>query len=108
LQQQLLGALFSYFCSPTTFVAKEVKVVVVLLTALVLDLLRNSSREFARYSKEFKPPVIVDNQDVEEYELKMQPQVFDRIQASVLDTSGEIGVLGDSLGEVPFQISPLF
>jgi len=86
----------------------DVKIAVALLVACVQDLVKNAGREFARYSGMFNPPVVVDNQEVAEYETKLQAQLFDRVRASVNDVVGRMGGLTErlrSLGTFTFYIT---
>ncbi|KAF4622682.1 hypothetical protein G7Y89_g14343 [Cudoniella acicularis] len=96
LQHDLLNSLFCHItCSLE--LAAEVKVAIALLLACVLELARNAGREFARYASTINSKVEVKSQDVTQYEMNMQGRVFERVQASVLDTAGKMGQLEEIL-----------
>jgi hypothetical protein len=82
-------------------VAKEIRLILALLVASVLDMVRKAGRLFFKYSRTFDPQLAVNSEDVAEYENNMQTQVFDRIRASFLNSPGRIGALGKSLGKIP-------
>ena len=108
LQKKLLYALFSHFTC-TMKLAAEVKVLVALLVAFVLELVRYAGREFAKFARVINSTVDVKQQDVTQYETNMQTQVFDRVRASVLDAAGRTGGLGEklrTLSEFAFQFDP--
>jgi hypothetical protein len=99
LQQDLLCHLFHHFGCATELAA-EVKVAVAIIVAFVLDLVRHDGRQFAKYSRSINSTVDVKEQEVVQYETTMQTQVFDRVQASILDAAEKTGVLGERLREM--------
>jgi len=106
LQSELLQALFCYFACALKL-ATEVKVAIALLIATVLELARNTGRDFAKFASTINSRVVVKLQDVAQYEMNMQKQVFGRVRASIPDLPGELGQLGEMLrntGEDPLPI----
>lgn len=73
---------------------------VAIIVAFVLDLVRYDGRQFAKYSRSINSTVDVKEQEVVQYETTMQTQVFDRVQASILDAAEKTGVLGERLREM--------
>jgi hypothetical protein len=63
----------------------DVKIAVAFLVAHALDLVRTHGREFAKYVRVFSSSVVVSKQDVTEYEMHIQTQLFGRVRASVPD-----------------------
>jgi hypothetical protein len=104
LQQNLLGALFCHF----NYVMKlesDVNIAVAFLVAHVLDLVRIAGREFAQYVTVFSSTLVVSKQEVTEYELHMQTQLFGRVRASIPDAKWRSGGLVTrlrNLGTFPF------
>lgn len=96
LQHELLHALFDYLAYEMQLAA-EVKVAIALLIAFVLDLAQRAGREFAKYASKINATVQVKQKDVTNYESTMRAQVFNRLRASVCDTVGELGQLGERL-----------
>ena len=87
----------------------DVKLAVAFLVAYVLDLVRNDGRQFAKYLRTFNPVMTVTDQDIAEYETKMQSASFDRVRASASGAAGRTDVLGEMLrnpGRFSFESAP--
>lgn len=103
LQEILLQALFSRF-SYAKMLPAEVKVAVAILVAFVLDLLRHMGREFAKYSQKINSTVSVKEQEVMQYEVTVQTQLFERVRASILTTVEKTGRLGEQLRDLGSRV----
>lgn len=75
----------------------EVKVVIALLIAFVLELGQKTSRQFAKHATTINSKVIVTPQQVEEYEEGMNTQVLGKLRNSVRNTVGNLGDFGESV-----------
>lgn len=75
----------------------DAKVAIAFLVAYVLDLVKIAGRKFAKYSAIFDPSLVVNEQDVVEYETIVQTHLFDRVGASVRDALGKVGGLAERL-----------
>jgi hypothetical protein len=96
LQRDLLQVLFCSLACDLQLAA-EVKVAIALLIAFVLELAQKAGREFAKFATTINESVKVSQEDVRKYEANMQTHVFDRLRASVSNTMGELGQLGERL-----------
>ncbi|KAF8860621.1 hypothetical protein BDZ45DRAFT_724367 [Acephala macrosclerotiorum] len=103
LQNELLQALFYYFTCALEL-ATEVKVAIALLVATVLELARNAGRDFAKFASTINSTVVVKPQDITQYEMNIQTQVFGRVRASILDSAGEMGQLGEMLRNIDLTV----
>lgn len=79
-------------------VVAEVRLAVALIITHVLELVRDSSRGFARYSREIDDEVIVRRQDLIKYEADIENIIFERVQGSISKyRDGSMGVLREKL-----------